>query len=538
MLNGKHTQMSQSIGIVSFYTLISRLLGLLRDCVMAWMFGATLIADAFYVAFRIPNLLRRLVAEGSLTVAFVPIYTGYLRKSRDDARVAASVVFTYLSLFLVTLVVLGIIFSPWIVKLIAWGFSATPEKFNLTVYFTRWMFPYIFFISLVALAMGMLNSMGHFAAPAASPIFLNVGIILGAVVLWRIFNIPAVGLSLGVLLGGIMQLLLQIPQLIKEGMLPKLNFNWRHPALKGLLLLMIPSAFGAAVYQLNVLVVTFFASFLPVGSVSYLWFADRVNEFPLGLFSISIATVTLPTLSEHAAAKDMASFRKTINFSLRLAFLIAIPSAVGMHLLSQPIVSMLFQRGQFSQAAATATAGALAIFAYQIPFVSGVRNLVPGFFALRDAKTPVMVAAIAIIVNVIAAFFLSKPMLHMGLALALVISSTANFVILFWLFRRKVGLIGGRKLAVSILKACFASGVMAAALLAVMRYTGPLITGRLWQRAGMLLALIVLSIVVFVAVIRLINPDEYRALAGLVGKRGRRAAVPPQTNGPAAPIAS
>lgn len=520
----EHAQISQRVGTVSFYTLLSRILGLVRDAVMAWAFGATRIADAFYVAFRIPNLLRRLVAEGALTIAFVPIYTDYLRKSRSEAREAASVVFTYLSVFLTALVVAGIIFSPLLVKLIAWGFAAAPEKFELTVYLTRLMFPYIFLISLVALAMGMLNSLKHFAAPAASPILLNIGIILGAVVLSRIFDSPAAGLALGVLIGGVMQLALQIPALVKEGMLPRINFNSRHPALKGLLALMIPSAFGAAVYQLNVMVITFLASFLPEGSVSYLWYADRISEFSLGIFSIAVATAALPTLSEHAADGDISSLKETMNYSLRLAFLIDIPAAVGLFILARPIIGVLFERGAFGQETTIATAGALAFFALKIPFVSGVRNLVPGFFSLKDAKTPVYIAALAVAINTIAALWLMRPMLHIGLAMALVISSAGNFFMLLYCFRRKVGKIGGTRILKSLFKTSLASGVMAGVLVVALKSAEPWMIGLLWKRAAILLLLVVISAVVFIVVTRIINVEEYRALAGLISRRRRSAA--------------
>ncbi|HPM41199.1 MAG TPA: murein biosynthesis integral membrane protein MurJ, partial [bacterium] len=517
---------SRRVGTVSFYTVLSRILGLVRDAVMAWAYGATRLADAFYVAFRIPNLLRRLVAEGALTIAFVPIYTEELRRGREEGRRAASVIFTYLSLVLTAMVVLGVLFAPLIVRLIAWGFVAEPEKFNLTVYLTRLMFPYIFLISLVALAMGMLNSLKRFAAPAASPILLNIGIILGAVVLSKHFEQPAVGLALGVLLGGVAQLALQIPSLVKEGMLPRLDFNWRHPALKGMLLLMIPSAFGAAVYQLNVVVVTLLASFLPDGSVSYLWFADRISEFSLGIFSIAVATVTLPTLSDHAAQKDIGAFKETMNYSLRLAFLIDIPSAVGLYLLAVPVVSVLLQRGEFNYETTVATAGALVFFALKIPFVSGVRNLVPGFFALKDAKTPVAIACIAVVVNAGAALLLMGPLLHRGLAAALVIASATNFFILLCLFRRKVGKIGGRKILVSVGKTCAASAVMAAAIIGARHVAEPWMAGTFAERAGSLLVLVVIGFTVFVGVTRIINPEEFHALAGLIRRR-RKGSLPP-----------
>lgn len=515
----EHANISRRVGTVSLYTFLSRILGLVRDSVMAWAFGATVTADAFYVAFRIPNLLRRLVAEGALTIAFVPVYTEHLKKSREEGREAASVIFTYLSLFLAALVVFGIVFAPWIVKLIAWGFTDDAAKFDLTVYFTRLMFPYIFLISLVALAMGILNSLKRFAAPAASPIFLNVGIILGALVLWRAFEIPATGLALGVLLGGVMQLALQIPSLVKEGMIPRFNFNYAHPALKGLMLLMLPSAFGAAVYQLNVLVVTLFASFLPDGSVSYLWYADRISEFSLGIFSIAVATVILPTLSDHAIKKDIESLKNTMNYGLRLAFLIDIPAAVGLYILAVPIVSILFERGKFDHATTIATAGALVFFALKIPFVSGVRNLVPGFFALKDAKTPVIVSAIAVVVNALAALWLMKPMLHRGLALALVISAITNFSILIYLFRRKVGAIGARKIILSVLKTCAASAIMAVFLILALKYFSPFETGVFMKKIGALSVLIIMSGAIFIGVTRVINPEEYEALKGILKRR-------------------
>ncbi|HPW45055.1 MAG TPA: murein biosynthesis integral membrane protein MurJ [bacterium] len=518
-MRDEHANISRRVGVVGFFTFLSRIAGLARDSVMAWAFGATKIADAFYVAFRIPNLLRRFVAEGALTVAFVPVYTAYLKKTRRDALEAASVVFTYLSLFLTLLVAAGIIFAPLIVKLIAYGFASDSQKFEMTVYLTRLMFPYIMLISLVALAMGILNSLKKFAAPAASPIFLNLAIIFGAVILSKLFDFPATGLALGVLIGGVLQLSLQIPSLAKEGMIPRINFNWRHKALKDVLLLMIPSAFGAAVYQINVLVVTLLASFLPEGSVSYLWYADRVSEFPLGIFAISVATAALPTLSDNVAEKDTQSFKETLNFSLRLAFLIAIPAMVGLFLLSGISINVLFQRGEFTAATSAATASALAIFALKIPFVSGVRNLVPGFFALRDAKTPVYVAAVTVVINAVFALMLMGRFLHLGLAAALVISSFFNFVILLYLMRRKIGLLGYKKLILSILKTSLASAMMGASIVLVERILGDWNLTSLLMKIVRLLLMMLAGTAVFIVITRIINRDDYMALIQMVKRR-------------------
>lgn len=515
-MNGEESKINRSIGTVSFYTFLSRILGLVRDITIAWAFGATRTADIYYVAFRIPNMLRRLVAEGALTISFVPVYTEYLKISRREAQNAFSVVFTYLSIFLIILVASGIIFSPSIVKLMAWGFSKIPDKFDHTIYLTRLMFPYIFLIGLTALAMGVLNSLKHFAAPAASPIFLNIGIIFGAVVLSRVCAVPTTGLAIGVLMGGVMQLALQVKPLISESMLPKINFNWHHPALRRLLLLMGPSAIGASVYQLNILVITLFASFLQEGSVSYLSYADRINEFPLGIFSIAIATVMLPTLSEHGAANNIELFRECISRSLRLSFLISIPSAIGLHILSPHIIEVLLQRGEFNQQTALATSNTLIVLSYQIPFVSGVRNLVPGFFALKDSKTPVIASAVSVLTNIVTALFLVRMFSYIGLAMAIVISSVVNFFMLIWLFRRKVKQIAAKQLAVSILKTSIAGIVMALSLIVAMKFADGFDCARFITKLFVLLALIFIGILVFLTITKIINADEYSMLKGMI----------------------
>jgi len=521
----EHQHISRRVGTLGFFTSLSRILGLVRDSVVAYAFGATGVADAFYVAFRIPNLLRRLVGEGALTVAFVPVYTDYLKKSKKDAREAASVVFTFLALFLTLLVVVGIIVAPWIVRALAFGFESDPAKFNLTVYLTRILFPYIFLISLVALAMGMLNSLKVFAAPAASPILLNVGIIAGALILAKFFDEPTVGLSLGVLIGGVMQLALQIPALAKRGMLPRLDFRWRHPALKSLVLLMLPSAYGAAVYQFNVLVITLLASFLPSGSVSYLWYADRISEFPLGIFAVSVAVATLPTLSDHAAERDILSFSSTMNFSLRLSFLIAIPAAVGLYLLAEPIVQILFQRGVFTHEMTVATAGALKFFALGIPFVSACRNLAPAFFALKKPKIPVIIATVALVVNAAMALALMGPLLHRGLACAMATASVVNFVLLYWALRRSIGRLGTWKLSWSIGRTAIASGVMGLFVVGMLHYGELFTTGSSWWKALQMFLLIAVAVIIYGSIVRMVSAEDFQALVNIVMRRRKKTNV-------------
>jgi putative peptidoglycan lipid II flippase len=514
-----HHKIGKRAGIVSFFTFISRILGLVRDAVVAYFLGATATADAFYVAFRIPNLIRRLTAEGALTIAFVPVFTDYLRKSKKDALVVVSVVFTYLSLALVCITLFGVLFAPYLVKLIAYGFQHSQDKFDLTIYLTRLMFPYIFLISLTALAMGILNSLKHFASPAASPILLNVFIIIGAAFFSRWFDEPTLGLAVGVLVGGCAQLTLQIPALYKRGMLPRFNFNYKHPALKSLLFLMIPAAFGAAVYQVNVLIITLLASFLPDGSVSYLWYADRVTEFPLGVFAIAIATATLPTLSDHASAKDLGSFKKTFSHSLRAAFAITIPSAIGLYILASPVIRLLFQRGEFSSFSTTGTAGALMFFVIGLPFVAGVRNVVPAFFAMKDSKTPVAIATVTVICNSLLALVLMRPMLHKGLALAISIADIINFTLLIIFLRRKIGALGMRTIFLSVARIIFAAVLMGLAVFVFKTYLVPSLFEKGWlELAAGVFASITIGVVIYIVILRLIKSPEYEVVATVLRK--------------------
>jgi len=279
---------SQAAGTVGFYTFLSRILGLVRDIVVARYFGAGMAADAFFVAFRIPNLLRRLFAEGSLTIAFIPVFTEYLtKKSREDAFELARAVLTLLSIALAVVTILGVVFAPWVVRIQAFGFGGAGMKYDLTVLLTRITFPYIFLISLVAFFMGILNSLRHFAAPAAAPIFLNVGIIASTVWISPHCPQPVMGVAIGVIIGGILQLALQIPWVLRKGV--SLVPCWRpgHPAVKRIGLLMLPAIFGSAIYQLNQFIGTLLASFLQEGSISWLYYADRLVEFPLGVRSMN-----------------------------------------------------------------------------------------------------------------------------------------------------------------------------------------------------------------------------------------------------------
>src|SRR5512136_1328741 len=297
----ENSRVVRAAGVVGMATMLSRVFGFLRDMIVAGLFGAGLTTDAFFVAFRIPNLLRRLLAEGSLTVSFVPVFTEYLRnKTREEALELADITFTALSIILVAVSLLGVLFSPLIVTVMAPGFARMPAQYELAVFLTRLMFPYILLISLVALCMGILNSLRHFAAPALSPVVLNVAMILAALTLRGFFREPVVALAVGVMAGGVLQLAMQWPFLVRMGVRLKPNFNFHHPGIRRIGILLVPAAFGAAIYQINIFISTILASLLASGSVSYLYYADRVVELPLGVFAIAIGTATLPSSSEQA----------------------------------------------------------------------------------------------------------------------------------------------------------------------------------------------------------------------------------------------
>lgn len=524
----ENRKIARRAGIVGFFTFLSRISGLIRDVAIAHAFGTKLAADAFFVAFRIPNLLRRLFAEGALTVSFVPIFTQSLKKSHEEAKRVVDVSFTLMTVVLIGVSLLGILTSPWLVKLTAWGFSRDPEKFQLTVFLTRVMFPYILLVSLAALAMGILNSVKHFAAPAASSIFMNLGIIAGAIFLIHGFDPPILGLAVGVLIGGIAQLAIHFPYLKRYALLPKIRWNPSHPAVKKIVGMMVPAAYGAAVYQFNVIIITLLASFLPSGSVSYLWYADRVMEFPLGIFAISLATVILPSLADHAADQDHKSLKKTFGFGLRLVFFITIPAAGGLMILSDPIIRLLFQHGTFAAESTAATSSALIFFALGLPFISGVRITSNAFYSLQDSKTPVRIANWSVLANLILSLVLMKLLRHNGLALAVSLASVFNFLLQLLYFRKKVGTLGLRQIVRGTAKSVLATGIMAGLLWVVRK--SPMIwgTGLLMDSVRLLTSILAGAVIYFLACYFL-KAEELEGLVNLLKKR-RRTKMPPPTD--------
>lgn len=454
---------SRAAGEIGALTFLSRILGLVRDMVLARFFGTGMAADAFFVAFRIPNLLRRLFAEGSLTIAFIPVFTEYLMiRTRKDAFELARAVLTLLALILAVVTLLGVIFSPWIVRAQAFGFGGSGVKYDLTVFLTRITFPYIFLISIVAFFMGVLNSLRHFAAPAAAPIFLNMGIIGAAYLISPHCAEPIVGIAIGVLVGGLLQVGIQVPWVLKKGLRLLPIWHPGHAGIKKIGLLMLPAIFGSAIYQFNQFMGTLLASFLAEGSVSWLYFADRLVQFPLGVFAIAVSTAALPSLSTQVAKKELDQFGDTLSHALRLVLFIALPSLVGLIVLGRPIIRIFFERGAFDAYSTAMTNQALIFYALGLWAFSGIRVMVSAFYALQDTKTPVRIAAITMVVNLILSLALMGPLKHGGLALALSLASSLQFFLLIFFLGRKVPLGIMRPVLISALKSLLAAAVMGA----------------------------------------------------------------------------
>ncbi len=460
---------TRAAGVIGFWTALSRILGFVRDMVIALFLGAGMGADAFFVAFRIPNLLRRLFGEGALAAAFVPTYVETLRRegTHRAAELARSA-FTLTAIVLLCVTAAGIAFSPAIVRVIAPGFLDDPDKFALTVSLNRTMFPYILFISLVALMSGVLNAFGHFAAPAAAPIVLNLCMIFSVVTLctlgkWQAFY----ALAWGVLVAGLLQLLLQVPFLERKGVKFRPRFVFRDPALKRIGVLFVPAAFGGAVYQLNVFIATVLASMLPAGGVSWLYYADRLVELPLGVFAIALGTAILPSMSRQAAENDLPGLSVSVCYGLRLIAFFTIPASVGLIVLREPIISVLFQRGLFTHGDTQATAYALLWYTTGLWAFSGLKVVNQAFFSLKDTRTPVWVALGSVVVNFCSGWYLMKSMAHGGLALATSLAAAFNVLILFTLLLRRLPSFPGGDLLFSLARILAASLIMGAPLVYV-----------------------------------------------------------------------
>jgi putative peptidoglycan lipid II flippase len=454
-------RIARAAGLMSIATFISRILGYARDMIFALYFGATGISDTFFAAFRIPNLLRELFAEGSMSSAFIPVLTEYRQKhGEEEANRLVKITFTFIIIVVGIICVIGIIFSPVIVTILAPGFLGSPEKFSLTVFLTRIMFPFLLFISLAALIMGALNTKKVFFIPALAPAMLNITLILSIVFFESRAKQPITAAAIGVMAGGVVQFAFQLPAFFKKKYRIGFNTNFSHSGLKRMSILLVPATLALAVNQINIVVSNILASFLQAGSITYLFYSMRLVQFPIGIFGVAMGMAVLPTLSEHAVKGDFDRLSEDFSFALRLLFFITVPAMVGLISLREPIVNILFQRGKFDYIATVGTSQALLFYSLGIWAIVGVRVVTASFYSMQDTKTPVKVATIAIAMNIILSIVLMNPLKHGGLALANSIASSLNFALLFFFLKRKLDKVDTRRVLRSFAKIIFASSVM------------------------------------------------------------------------------
>lgn len=456
----------RAFATVSGLTAVSRVLGYGRDVLIAAALGAGVSADAFFVAFKLPNFFRRLFAEGAFAAAFVPVFARSLEgEGREEARRLADQTLAVLASVLLVLVLAVEIAMPLLIALMAPGFTDDPEKFSLTVALTRITFPYLLFVSLVALFGGMLTSSGRFAAFAAAPILLNLALIAAALVARASPELGAGhALAWGVSLGGVAQLLLLIVALRRAGLMPRLCLPRLTPGVKKILVLFGPAAFGAGIVQINLLVDQFIASFLPTGAISYLYYADRINQLPLGVIGIAVGTALLPLLSRQIEAGDQEAANDSQSRAVELVMVFCLPSAAALTVIARPIIAALFERGAFDAATTDASAAALVAFAVGLPAYVLIKVFAPGFFARQDTKTPVKIALVGLATNIALNLVFIWYLAHVGIALATALAAWVNGGLLCWVLIRRGHFHPDARLKRRLPRILLASGAMTAAL--------------------------------------------------------------------------
>lgn len=428
----------KSTSVVIMMTMISRVFGFIRDMVTASFFGAGASFDAFSVAFKIPNFMRRLFAEGSFSQAFVPVLSEYQKlKSKEEVQRFLNAMSGTLGLSLLLVTILGVVGAPWIVRLFAPGFDATGERFNLAVTMLRITFPYLMLISLTAFSGAILNTYSRFWVAAFTPVLLNLSMIGAAIWLSPKLASPIIALAWGVLFAGILQLIFQWPFLKQFNLLPRPKINFRDPGVKRVLKLIVPALFGVSVGQVNLLIDTLFASLLVVGSVSWLYYSDRLMEFPLGVFGVAISTVILPHLSRHHASQSDEHFSLTLDWALRAVLLVGFPAAVVLAVISGPMLSTLFQYGHFDAQDVIMARKSLTAFAIGIAPFMLVKILAAGFYAKQDMRTPVRIGVIAMVANTVLNMILIWPLAHAGIALSTSLAALINTSFLFYFLRQR-----------------------------------------------------------------------------------------------------
>ncbi len=473
-------------------TMFSRILGFIRDAIIARFFGAGAATDAFFVAFRLPNLLRRIFAEGAFSQAFVPILAEYKNQQGDEAtRTFIAYVSGLLTLILAIVTLAGILAAPWIIYITAPGFTDTPDKFDLTVRLFRITFPYILLISLVSLAGAILNTWNRFSVPAFAPTLLNISMIISVLFLAPYCEPPIIALGWGVFAGGILQLLYQLPYLQKIGMLVLPRISFRNSGVWRVLKLMGPAIIGVSVSQISLIINTIFASFLQSGSVSWMYYADRLMELPTGVLGVALGTILLPSLAKSFSTGDHKEYQRLMDWGLRLCFLLALPCAIALAILAEPLTVSLFQYGNFTAYDAVMTQRALIAYCVGLMGLIVVKVLAPGFYSRQDIKTPVKIAIITLILTQLMNFVFIGSLKHAGLALSIGLAACFNALMLYWQLRRQAifsPLAGWGKFLLKLIAALI---VMVAVLLLLLNFMPP------WEQGNMLMRITRLLLVVF-----------------------------------------
>ena len=459
----------RAVATVSSLTMVSRVLGFARDFFIARAFGAGLATDAFFVAFRLPNLLRRLFAEGAFSQAFVPVLGEYKNKSAPaEVRSLLDGVATLLLIALAVTALLGVVAAPLIVYVTAPGFAAEAAKFDLTVTMLRIVFPYIAFMSLVAFAAGVLNTWNRFSVPAITPALLNVAFILGVLFFADAFDPPVLVLAWAVVAGGVLQLALQVPALLRLGLLPRWRLDFSHPAVRRILRLMGPAAFGVSISQISLVINTIFASFLVTGSVSWLYYADRLMEFPAGVLGVAVGTILLPSLSKYHADANQDEYARLLDWGMRITVLLAVPSAAALAVLALPFIATLFHYGRFSAQDAWMTQQALVAYSLGLVGMILVKILAPGFYARQNVVTPVKIGLVTLLATQAMNLAFIGPLKHAGLALAIGLGACLNAALLYLYHRRNSIYVPQPGWAVFLLKVAASVAFMAVVLFSTM----------------------------------------------------------------------
>ncbi len=515
----EHRHLLKSASMISAFTILSRIFGYIRDSRIVFLLGAGTAADAYTTAYRIPNLLRRLVGEGAVSAAFIPVFSRYIAENKKkDAWEFANSMLTLITIFLTAFTVAGIILSPLVVRLFASGFGDTPGKLQLTATLNRIMFPYIFLVSLSALAMGILNSFHRFGAPAFAPVVLNLTMIAFSF-LGSLFGDVTRTLATGVVVGGMLQLVIQVPQLLRSGWRIRFKIDFSHPGIRQVAKLMVPVIFGIGIVQINVLVGTQFASYLQEGSVTAIYIADRVMELVLGAYAVAVSTVILPLMSRQAALWQMDELKTTLNFGARIILFITLPATVGLIILRQEIIEVLFQHGDFNATSTALTAWALPFFAIGLSAFSMVKIIVPAFYALQDTRTPVQIAFVAMFLNIALNFVFIRPLENGGPALATSAAAFFNSFSLLAIFYRRYGSFGVWDILRSALKAGIASLALGFVVYVLIHWPG-FYTGRMTHKAIALAAAILAGTATYFAGASFLSVRELAELRAVRGVTG------------------